>query len=142
MRALPNKAIIWISTYAIGRQLTRSAPTRPLHAKPSTSLTGSSLLIDAHTIVAALGLVPAIKNVLKTEAEKLANGWLTKHKNAIKGLTDERQEAYRQIREMSVHPLDVDLARPNTWMQPTTAREANSTERDLPRFKTHTRREN
>ncbi|SHL15091.1 DEAD/DEAH box helicase [Bradyrhizobium lablabi] len=94
-------------------------------------------LIEAHTIVAALGLVPAIKDLLESEAEKLANDWLTKQKGAIKKLTDERQEAYRQIREMSAHPLDVDLARPNSWMQPTTAREPNGTEFDLPRFEKH-----
>ncbi|GLK83034.1 hypothetical protein GCM10017653_11030 [Ancylobacter defluvii] len=84
-----------------------------------------------------LGLVPAIKDRLETQAEKLANDWLTEHKGAIKGLSDERQEAYRQIRETSAHLLDVDLARPNTWMQPTTVREANGTERDLPRFERH-----
>ncbi len=67
----------------------------------------------------------------------LANKWLTKHKGAIKHLTDERQEVYRQIREMSAHPLDVDLARPNTWMEPTKAREANGNEFDLPRFEKH-----
>jgi hypothetical protein len=94
-------------------------------------------LIEAHTIVAALGLVPTIKDRLDSEAEKLANDWLTEHKSAIKKLTDERQEVYRQIREMSPHPLDVDLARPNTWMQPTTAREANGKEFDLPRFERH-----
>jgi hypothetical protein len=94
-------------------------------------------LIDAHTIVAALGLVPAIKDLLESEAEKLANDWLTVQKDAIKKLTDERQEVYRQIREMSAHPLDVDLARPNIWMQPTTAREPNGTEFDLPRFEKH-----
>ena len=94
-------------------------------------------LIEAHTVVAALGLVPVIKDALDVEAEKLANEWLTKHKNAIRKLTDERQEAYRQIREMSAHPLDVDIARPNTWMQATTAREANGTERNLPRFEKH-----
>jgi hypothetical protein len=94
-------------------------------------------LIEAHTVVAALGLVPPIKDHLDSEAEKLANEWLTKHKSAIKKLTDERQEVYRQIREMSAHPMDVDLARPNTWMQPTTAREANGNEFDLPRFERH-----
>jgi hypothetical protein len=94
-------------------------------------------LIEAHTVIAALGLVPAIKDELEAEAEKLANDWLTKHKSAIKKLTDERQETYRQIREMSVHPLDVELARPNAWMQPTTVREANGTERDLPRLEKH-----
>ena len=94
-------------------------------------------LIDAHTTIAALGLVSAIGQGLDAEAEKLANDWLTKHKSDIKTLTDERQEAYRQIREMSAHPLDVELARPNAWMQPTTVREANGSERDLPRFKKH-----
>jgi type III restriction enzyme len=94
-------------------------------------------LIDAHTTIAALGLVSAIGPELDAEAEKLANEWLTKHKDAIKTLTDERQESYRQIREMSVHPLDVELFRPNAWMQPTTVREPNGTERDLPRFEKH-----
>jgi hypothetical protein len=94
-------------------------------------------LIEAHTIVAALGLVPTIKDRLDFEAEKLANDWLYDHKSAIKKLTDERQEVYRQIREMSAHPLDVDLARPKTWMQPTTTREANGKEFDLPRFERH-----
>jgi type III restriction enzyme len=94
-------------------------------------------LIEAHTIVAALGLVSTIKDRLDLEAEELANDWLTKHNGAIKKLTDERQEVYRQIREMSAHPLDVDLARPNTWIQPTTAREASGKEFDLPRFEKH-----
>jgi type III restriction enzyme len=94
-------------------------------------------LVEAHTKIAALGLVPAIKERLDSEAEKLANHWLTERKSAIKKLTDERQEIYRQIREMSAHPLDVDLARPNTWMQPITAREANGKEFDLPRFERH-----
>lgn len=94
-------------------------------------------LIDAHTTIAALGLVSAIGSELDAEAEKLANEWLTKHKDAVKRLTDERQESYRQIREMSAHPLDVELARPNAWMQPTTVREQSGTERDLPQFEKH-----
>jgi type III restriction enzyme len=94
-------------------------------------------LIDAHTIIAALGLVPSVKDHLDSEAEKLANEWLTRYKSSIKKLSDERQEVYRQIREMSADPLDVDLARPNTWMQPTTACEPNGKEFDLPRFERH-----
>jgi hypothetical protein len=94
-------------------------------------------LIEAHTVVAAMGLVPDIKTDLDAAAEKLANQWLTQHRVAIKGLSDERQEVYRQIREMSADPLDVDLARPNTWLQPTTAREADGTEVPLPCFEKH-----
>lgn len=94
-------------------------------------------LIEAHTDVAAIGLVPAIKDYLEAEAEKLANEWLTTHRVAIKGLNDERQDVYRQIREMSADPLDVNLARPKTWLQPTTARDPDGAEYDLPRFEKH-----
>lgn len=41
------------------------------------------------------------------------------------------------IREMSAEPLDVDLARPHSSIQPTTSREVNGTERLLPRYEKH-----
>jgi len=94
-------------------------------------------LIEARVTVAALGLVPEVKEYLETEAESLANKWLTHHRIEIKSLSDERQEVYRQIREMSAHPLDVDLAKPASWMQPTTVREADGSEIPLPRFERH-----
>jgi hypothetical protein len=94
-------------------------------------------LIEAHIVVASLGLVPDIKVHLEGEAEKLSNQWLTQFRVAIKSLSDERQEVYRQIREMSADPLDVDLARPNTWLQSTTALEADGKEVKLPRFERH-----
>lgn len=94
-------------------------------------------LIEAHTIVAAIGLVPEIKGYLEAEAEKLANQWLTDYRVAIKSLNDERQEVYRQIREMSAAPLDVDLAKPKTWLQPTTARNPDGIELDLPLYENH-----
>ncbi|WP_410473454.1 DEAD/DEAH box helicase [Guyparkeria sp. TX1] len=94
-------------------------------------------LIEARVTVAALGLVPEVKGYLEAEAESLANQWLTEYRVQIKSLSDERQEVYRQIREMSVHPLDVDLAKPASWMQPTTIREADGTEKQLPRFEHH-----
>ena len=94
-------------------------------------------LIEAHTVVAAIGLVSDIKDYLENEAEKLSNQWLNQYRVAIKSLSDERQEVYRQIREMSSDPLDVDLARANTWLQPTTAREADGREVELPRFERH-----
>ncbi|WP_043358338.1 DEAD/DEAH box helicase [Belnapia sp. F-4-1] len=94
-------------------------------------------LIEARTVVAALGLVPDLKRHLEEEAERLANRWLTQYRVAIKGLSDERQDVYQQIREMSADPLDGNLARPNTWLQPTTAREADGTETFLPCFEKH-----
>jgi type III restriction enzyme len=94
-------------------------------------------LIEAHTAIAALGLVPAIKDSLDAEASRLAQTWLGKYKSDIKKLPDDRQEVYRQIREMSDHPLDIEIARPTVWFQPTKARDPNGTETDLPRFERH-----
>lgn len=94
-------------------------------------------LIEAHVTVAALGLAPEVKEYLETEAEKLANRWLNTYRVEIKSLSDERQEVYRQIREMSTNPLDVDLARPTTWMQPTYIRQTDGTESALPKFERH-----
>jgi hypothetical protein len=94
-------------------------------------------LMEAHTVVAALGLVLEIKDHLEAEAEELSNQWLTQFRIMIKSLSDERQEVYRQIREMSADPLDVDLARPRTWLQPTTVRERDGTEVKLPCFERH-----
>lgn len=94
-------------------------------------------LIDAHVMIAALGLVPEVKETLEAEAEKLATQWLSRFRVEIKSLSDERQDVYRQIREMSSEPMPVDLARPTSWMQPTTLREANGTETPLPHYPQH-----
>lgn len=94
-------------------------------------------LIEARVTIAAIGMVPGVKTYLEDEAEKLANDWLTRFRVEIRGLSDERQEVYRQLREMSAHPLDVDLAGPKSWMQPTSIREADGTESPLPRYERH-----
>jgi hypothetical protein len=94
-------------------------------------------LIDAHVMIAALGLVPEVKETLEAEAEKVATQWLSRYRVEIKSLSDERQDVYRQIREMSSEPMPVDLARPSSWMQPTTLREANGTETPLPHYVQH-----
>jgi len=93
-------------------------------------------LIEAHTDVAAIGLVPEVKGYLEDEAGKLSGTWLTKHRVTIKSLSDERQEAYRLIREMSTEPVEVDLARPNTWLQPT-VEITDGEEVELPRYEKH-----
>lgn len=108
-----------------------------LAAKDQDAEDEEDALIDAHTDVAALGLIPEIKDVLEAAAESLSNQWLNEYRDAIAALTDERQEAYRQIRELSANPLDVLLARPKAWLQPTMAREANGTETRLPRYQKH-----
>jgi hypothetical protein len=108
-----------------------------LAGKASESEDPEDALIEAHTVVAAIGLVGGIKDYLESEAEKLSNQWLADYRAAIKHLSDERQDVYREVREMSAHPLDVDLAHPKSWLQPSIVREANGTETALPRFEKH-----
>lgn len=80
--------------------------------------------VEARADIAALGLVEDVARSFDAEADKLAKAWLDKYRVAIKDLSDERQEAYRQIREMSAEPQDIDLMRPSTWMQSTAVRES------------------
>jgi hypothetical protein len=95
-------------------------------------------LVEAHTEIAALGLVPNIKDDLDREAEKLATKWLTEHRVDLKGLTDDRQDVYRELAQMSSDPVDLPLARPRSELQVSTViREADGTETELPRYDKH-----
>jgi type III restriction enzyme len=55
----------------------------------------------------------------------------------VKSLSDERQEAYRLIKEMSAEPQDIDLAKPKSWMEATSAHEADGSETPLPAHEHH-----
>lgn len=94
-------------------------------------------LMEAHADIAALGLVPDVKTYLDAEADKMAKAWLDEYRVAIKALSDERQEAYRQIKAMSTEPQDIDLAKPTSWLEATVARDVDGTETPLPTYKHH-----
>jgi hypothetical protein len=93
-------------------------------------------LADARVSVAALGLVTEVQPHFDGEADKLAKAWLEKYKLAIKGLSHDRQESYRQIREMSTEPQDVDLVKPDARYEPTKVRE-KETETAITTYKNH-----
>jgi hypothetical protein len=93
-------------------------------------------LIDAHTDVAALGLIDAVKVRLELAAEALANEWLAEYQTAIALLTDKRRDVYREISELSATPFDVRLAKPSSRLQPTKALEGDK-ETALPCFTEH-----
>jgi hypothetical protein len=84
-----------------------------------------------------LGLVVEVGEYLNTEADALTVKWLTANRVAIKNLNDVRQDIYRQIREMSKEPQDVDVMPPRTWMVPTTVLEADGSETPLPVYNHH-----
>jgi hypothetical protein len=94
-------------------------------------------LMDAHIDIASLGLVPDIRTCLDNEAEKLTKKWLATYRVSIKGLKDERQEAYRQVQMMSTDPQDVDLAQPKSWMENTTVLLPNGNREQLPVYEDH-----
>jgi type III restriction enzyme len=94
-------------------------------------------LLEAHTEVAAMGLLIGVKSELDKAAVELTSEWLSKFRVQIKKLSDERQEVYREIREMSADPLDIDLAKPITWIQPTTVRRQDGKEEPLPLYPKH-----
>ena len=108
-----------------------------LATKASEDEDPEEALIEAHTVVASLGMEPKIKESLESEAEKLANEWLTAFRVTIKSLSDERQDAYREIREMSADPLDIEVAKPRTQLKPTKARDPDGNEFELPRYERH-----
>lgn len=94
-------------------------------------------LLEAHTIVAAMGLVSDVKEHLENEAETLANKWYSDNRKQIKGLSDERRDVYRQINAMSVKPQDSDLTMPKTRLVMSTLRETDGTETSLPTLENH-----
>lgn len=94
-------------------------------------------LLEAHADIAALGLVPEVQTYLDIEADKIAKSWLDTYRVPIKGLSDERQETYRQLRRWSTDPEDIDIVKPTSWMEATTALEADGRKTPLPTYEHH-----
>lgn len=94
-------------------------------------------LLDAHTEIAGMGLVPQIKGVLDEAADQLARDWLAKHKDDIKSLSHDRQETYRNITAMSSDPQDIDLTMPEKWLERTTILEEDGSTKDVPLHEDH-----
>lgn len=105
-------------------------------ANPEDADEFEEALVEARVSVAALGLVTEVQPYFDAEADKLAKEWLATYNATIKGLSHDRQESYRQIREMSNEPQDVDLMKPEARFEPTKARE-NDNETALPTYKNH-----
>lgn len=107
-----------------------------LASKDKTTESKEEALLNAHTEIAALGLIPEIQKYLETEADMLSKKWLEANRVAIKNLPDERQEAYRVLKSWSKEPEDIDVVKPTSWMTATTILE-NETETTLPKFANH-----
>lgn len=99
--------------------------------KPEAEDDLEGALIEAREEVAALHLMDNLQVLFDAEAKRLADQWFADHHERIKRLSDERQEAYRQIAALSTAPQDVDLVRPVSRFEPTSVRE-NDVETPIP----------
>lgn len=108
-----------------------------LAAKVKNANSAEEALMEAHTQIAAMGLVSNLHEYLDGEAEKQTSAWLNEYRVKIKNLSDDRQEAYRTIRSWSKEPQSVELAEPRSWIVATTVLEANGKEVPLPKFEKH-----
>lgn len=94
-------------------------------------------LIEAHTEIAAMGLVPHLQEYLDAEADKQTSEWLVEYRIARKDLVDERQDAYRAIESWSKEPQSLELDAPKSWMVATTELKEDGKESVLPTFNEH-----
>lgn len=76
-------------------------------------------LFDAHVKVAALTQIDGVRDELERAADTLATIWMTEHRVAIKGLSDERRAVYDDIVAMSTEPQRIDVLRPHVRAEET-----------------------
>ncbi|MGO4600386.1 DEAD/DEAH box helicase [Terrabacter sp. 2YAF2] len=74
-------------------------------------------LREAYVRVSALAIVKQIREKVDREADELAAKWFAEHRVAIKELSDERQQAFEEIRAEATEPQRGELRRPRTRME-------------------------
>lgn len=94
-------------------------------------------LVEAREDIGALGLMENLAVYFDAEADRLAKEWLSKYRDKIKKLTDDRQETYRQVTALSREPQDVDLVRPQSCREMTAFRDKDGSETKLPVHTNH-----
>lgn len=105
--------------------------------KPEADDDFEGALIEAREDVGALGLMQNLDVHFDAEAKKLSDALLSKYRDRIKTLPDDRRETYRQISALSREPQDVDLARPVSVWERTAMRESDGRELKVPSYKHH-----
>ena len=83
-------------------------------------------LFDAHIEVAALAQIEGVQAELDREAMALTDKWLAQYRVDIKGLPDERQASYDEIRAMATSPQRIDIRRPKVRAEETVVNEDGS----------------
>jgi len=120
----------------VSPDIARTYTVKRAKRKPEADDDREGALIEAREEVAALHLMENLQVLFDAEATRLADEWFAEHRERIKQLPDERQEAYRQIAALSAEPQDVDLVRPVSRFEPTSVRE-NEVETAIPVYAKH-----
>ncbi|MFD1861252.1 type III restriction endonuclease subunit R [Aeromicrobium camelliae] len=74
-------------------------------------------LREAYVKASALAIVKAVREKVDREADELAEKWFAEHRVQIKELSDERQQAFEDIRAEATEPKRGELKRPRTRME-------------------------
>lgn len=74
-------------------------------------------LREAYVTVSGLSIVKEARQEVDREADRLAERWFAEHRVAIKDLSDDRQQAYEDIRSEATEPQLGELKRPRTRME-------------------------
>lgn len=94
-------------------------------------------LLEAHIVIASLGLVPEIVAGVEEEADRITREWLAETRVQRRGLSDERQVEYDRLEGMSTRPERGELKRPVSAQAETKVRLPDGTEDELPRRGLH-----
>lgn len=77
------------------------------------------VLRDAHVRLAGLAMLPQTRPALDAAADSLSSEWLSKHRVAIKTLSESRQSLYAEITAMSTDPQLISMALPKNRQEET-----------------------
>lgn len=93
---------------AFGADIAQSYVNHLAGAEPDDD----DLLREAFVKGAALATVKEAREKIDQDAAEITANWFAEHRVAIKGLPDDRQQAYEEIRAMAVQPQRTYLSRP------------------------------
>jgi hypothetical protein len=74
-------------------------------------------LREAYVRASALAMVKELREKIDRDADHLVIGWFAEHRVEIKGLTDDRQQEYEDIRSLATEPQTGDLRRPRNRLE-------------------------
>ncbi len=120
----------------ISPDIARTYTVERAKRKPEAEDDLEGALIEAREEVASLHLMENLQVLFDAEATRLADEWFATYHERIKRLSDERQEAYRQLASLSAAPQNVDLVRPVSRFEATSVRE-NDVVSPIPVYANH-----